>query len=316
MEEKEKETIGMLLDIEHFYGEHEGRLGPWLMTLCLAGAPILFYVYLGLFTVIPIWLFVPVEIFFALRVIMKILGRESYRLELFRKQLNDDYTSTAKLLNTKIIHPDGCIEYLNGTIMYLVCCFNGTSESEVVRSVQLRKLIENMLGDYVCDTYIHNVTDSPALREYYNNVSSFDRNASARNFINIIDHNIELTEDTSVVQCTIYAIKGNKSEWKDIKTQIDATLKSRVAKCYKRIYRVSDPDTINQIFNRDIDSVINIEDLQRRKYATQNYDTSKVLAYDLPEDKEIIQGAANQKPIIPEAPKSSFHVVYKEDTHV
>ena len=310
---KEKETIGMLLDIEHFYGEHEGRMGPVVLTLCLAGAPILFYVYFGLFSVIPIWLFLPIEIYFSVRVIMKIIGRESYRLNLFRKQLNDDYTSTANLLNTKVIHPDGCIEYSNGTIMYLVCCFNGTSESELVRSVQLRKLLDNMLGDYVYDTYIHNVNESPALRDYYNSVSNFDKNSAARNFIKIIDHNIELTEDTSVVQCTIYAIKGNKSDWKDIKTQIDSTLNSRIAKCYKKIYRVSNADDVNAIFNRNIDSVINIEDLQRRKYATQEYDTSKVLAYDLPDDKEIVQGVGRVKPIIPEAPKGSFHITFKEE---
>ena len=312
-EDREKETIGMLLDIEHLYGEHEGRLGPFIATLAVSAAPILFYVYLGLFTRIPIWVFVPFEVIIIIRAIMIIPGREYYRKQLFLKQINSDYMNTAKLLNVNVIHPDGCLEYTSGKILYLVCCFNGTSDDEIQRSIQLRKFLENAIGEYEFDTYIQNVNDSPALREYYNKVSNFNKNLSARNFIHMIDHNIELTEDTSIVQCTIYAVKGYRSDWKDIKTQIDTALGSRVARCYKTVYRVSDPYVVNQILNRDIDSVINISDLTRRKYATQQYGTSKVLAYDLPDDKEIIQGRGAANPVIVDkAPKKSFHVSYEE----
>lgn len=312
MEEKEKETIGMLLDIEHLYGEHEGRMTPIMICLLVACLPPLFYVYFGLFNVIPIWLALPVELIVLVRVVMKVMGREKYRVELYKNQLNDNYTETAKLLNIKTIHPDGCTEYINGKIVYLVCCFNGTTDSDVSRSIQLRKFLENIFGEFEYDTYIHNVNDSPALRQYYNEVSAFDKNVSARNFIQIIDHNIELTENTSIVQCTIYAIKGSRSDWKQIKTQIDTALNSRVARCYKSVYRVSNPATINAILNRNIDSIVSVQELLRRKYATQQYDTSKVLAYDLPDDKEIVQGVGNIEPIIPKAPKNSFHVKYNE----
>ena len=310
---KEKETIGMLLNLDHFYGEHEGRLGPLLGCLCLSGAPVLFYVYFGLFNIIPLWVFIPLEIFFSIRVVMIIKGREKYRLKKYLKQFNDDYTNTATLLNTKIIHPDGCVEYRNGTIVYLVCCFNGTSDDEVLKSVQLRKLLESMLDGYVFDIYIHNLNDSPELREYYNNVASFDKNLAAKNFIKMIDHSIDLTEDSSAVMCTTYVIKGRRSDWKNIKSQIDSAINSNAARCYKKIYRVSDPDAINSIFNRDSDSIVNVEDLQRRKYATHEYDSSKVLAYDLPEDKELVQGTASIKPVIPKTSNSGFHVKYKED---
>jgi hypothetical protein len=313
-DEKEKDTIGMLLDIEHLYGEHEGRLGPVLATMGICVAPVLFYIYFGWYGIIPIWLAIPIELFICIRTIMIIQGRERYRKKAFLNMLNSNYTNAAKLLNVKVIHPDGCIEYINGKVGYLVCCFNGTTSDEVMRSVQLRKFLENMLNDYDYDTYIQNVNDSPTLRDYYNKVSNFGHNDSAKNFIGIIDHSIELTADTSKVQCTIYMIKGYKSDWKSIKTSIDSALKSRTAKCYKTVYRVSEPDIVNDILNRDIDSIINLSDLTRRKYATQQFDTSKVLAYDLPDDKEIIQGKSAAKPVIvEEPPKKSFHVSYKEN---
>ena len=69
--------------------------------------------------------------------------------------------------------------------------------------------------------------------------------------------------------------------------------------------------------NRNSDSVINVPDLLRRKYATQQYDTSKVLAYDLPDDQEIVQGQGARVVVIDDkAPKKSFHQNYEEIANI
>lgn len=309
-----KETIGMLLDTEHVYGQAESRLTPILLSLCLSCVPIIVYVYFGLFSIIPIWLFTPLELFVILRCVMIIQGREPYRLRIFKRRLYDEYLSSADLMNIKTIHPDGCIEYVNGTIMYLVACFNGTCENEVRRSVEVRKLMENMLEGYVFDIYIHNITMSFELREYYNKVSRFSKNDSARNFIKIIDYTLGLTNDTSMLLCTLFAVKGRRSDWKDLQHQINIACSSRVAKVYKTIYRVKSQEEINYILNRDIDTTISIAELLRSKYNTNEYGTSKVLAYDLEDDQVIVQGEQAKNPIIPEAPEESFHIAFKEDT--
>lgn len=314
MENKEPATIGMLLDIENLYGEHQGRLAPFLTSALLIAAPPMFYVYSSAFLFFPIWLFILVMLPYSIFILMLIPGRMMYRVAQFRKTLENQYQSTANLMNIKTIHPDGCVEYLNGKICYMVVCYNGTVDDQMYHSIDLRKLIDSMIGDYECDTYIHNVTEAPELRNYYDKVANFDKNISARNFINIIDHNIELTEDTSLVQATIYCIKGSRSDWKDIKTHIDMMLNSNVARAYKTIYRVRNEATINAIINRDIDSVINVNELLRRKYANHVYDTSKVLAYDLPDDKVIIQGQGAAVRIVDdEAPVGAFHQKYGEN---
>lgn len=314
-DDKELPLIGMLLDIVNLYGEHEGRLAPWMYVLCIGLAPTLLYVYSSLFLFIPIWVFAPFNIWLLIRLIMKFPGREKTRVEIFKRQLNSKYVPAADLMNIKVIHPDGCVEYVNGNICYIVVAFNGTVDDTIQRSIQLRKLLDMLTLNREYDIYITNVNDSPALREYYNKVSTFQRNASAKNFIRMIDHTIQLTKDTSMVQCTILTIKGRKSEWKDIKHQVETAVGSRVARCYKTIYRVTDGDEINAIFNRDCDSVVHIEELMRKKYATEEYDTNKVLAYDLPEDQVIIQGKANQNPVLPEQTKHGFHIQYKEDSN-
>lgn len=113
MYDEDDATVGMLLDIDHLYGEHQGRLGPWVVSICISAAPVLLYIYSGLYARIPIWLFAIFESIFTIRVFMIVIGREKHRVAIYKKQLNDEYMGTADLLNVQI-HPDGCLEYLNG----------------------------------------------------------------------------------------------------------------------------------------------------------------------------------------------------------
>lgn len=313
MEEKKDSYISMLLDVEHVYGQHSTRLGPILLSLCICASPVLVYVYFALWIYIPLWLFIPLEIIVIIRTLMIVQGREPYRVEIFRRRIHDKYETTASFMNIKTIHPDGCIEYINGTIMYMVVCFNGTTTDEIQRTIQLRKFLISLLGEYLFDIYIHNIADSPALFEYYKKAVAFNRNEAARNFVKIIDYSRDLTTDNSMVQATIFCVKGRRNEWKDIKKQVDIAINSRNAKVYKTVFRLNTSDAINEVLNRNIDSVVDIQKLLRNKYKTGDYSTSRVLAYDLSEDQEIIQGKSAVKSVLPEQTKQSFHVKYKED---
>lgn len=285
LNKKEKPTIGMLLDVEHFYGEHEGRVAPVVVTLLIALAPVLFYVYFGLFVIVPVWLFIIIELLFAVYIVLLILGRQNYRLRMFKRQLFDSYTAAADLVNIKVIHPDGCIEYTNGQVMYLVIGLNGTAEDVLSRSIDLRKFTSNLVGEYIFDMYIHNINTTPSLTAYYDKVHNLGHTEVASNFVDIIDHNKQQTENKSKVQCIIYAIRGRRGDWKEIKSQIDSTLLSESAKVFKEVYRVSESEEINTVINRDTDTNVFIQDLLRLKYRTGQYDTSRVIKYDTSMDE-------------------------------
>lgn len=305
--------IGMLLDINNLYGEHEGRLAPWLYALLIGLCPTMVYVYFNLFYIIPIWLWIPFTVVLLIRMIMIFPGNEKYRKEIFKRQLHDAYMSSADLMKIKVIHPDGCVEFLNGNIMYIVSAFNGTSEDDVLSTVQLRKFLEAAFMGLVYDIHIHNINDSQSLRDYYAKAGQFGHNESAANFVKMIDHTIQLTVDTSTIQQTLYVVHGFKSDWKVIKTRLDSVLQSNVARRYKTVYRVREADEINAIFNRDSDTIINIEALMRKKYANEGYYNSKVLAYDLPKDMVIIQGQDSKHKVLPEQTEDSFHTSYNSN---
>ena len=314
---KARETIAMLLDIEHLYGEHEGRLAPILTTLLLCLVAPLLYVYFGLFVYIPVWLFAPIAIVIAIRIVMIIPGRENFRLINYKKRRDDEWTSTASLVDISRIHPDGCVEYTRDKIFYAVCCYNGTIENEVARTKELRKFLDSLLGDFPFDTYILNVNNTESLRQYYSKTHKFGRNSAGRNFVRIIDNSVEMTESNSMVQCTVYCIKGKRSDWKAMKTQIDAAIRSSSARCFKTVYRVEDPEELQTIIDMDADTSVDIEQLLRKRYQTGEYGSSRVLAYD-PTEEIVIQGKTEhveqrkKKPATTSVKSNGFYVKYED----
>lgn len=310
----DKPTIAMLLDVEHLHGDHEGRLGPLVTTLLISGAPVLFYAYYGLFDVIPVWIFAPLEIIFALRIVMLIPGRERYRVESYKRRLYDDYSDVAKLMRIKTIYDDGLVEYVNGRVFYAVKCYNGTCEDELQRTLLLRKLLNSMVGEFEFDVYILNESDTSALRRYYKLISRFGKNRASLMFIKIVDLLISLTKHKSMVMCTVFVIKGTRSDWKQMKVQIDGAILSTMSKAFKKIYRVKDRAELKALISQDIDTNIDIDELLRAKYKTGEYYTSKVVAYD-PKDTVII-GRNEDTQKKKKTSNASFHVTYTEDNPV
>lgn len=302
-DDKELPKVAMLLDIEHFYGESEGRLGPTIIFLCIGFAPLLLYGYYTLYLLIPIWLFLPIWLFYLLRCGLTILGDEKTRLNNFLKQLNDIFAAIYDMLRVKTIHEDGCVEYITGNISYFVVTYNGTSDDDVKRSILLKKFQNILVGDFSYDIGSQNITEINTLDRRYSNVKLFADEDSARDFIDIIDHNRNIVQRSSLLTRVVYEIKGRKSDWKLMRENIDSALNSSAVKAFKLAYLVSDKSEIEEIMARDIDGVISLEEMLRKKYCTKQYYGSYVAGYDdselqIEESKETIE--------------EGFHIKYEE----
>lgn len=307
---QQKPTVGMLLDINNYSGESSGRLGPWIATIaCLAIPPVL-YVYLGLYRILPVFIVVPVYIFFAIRVLLIIPGREKYRLSNFKKMLHGVYTKISSMMRFKQIYEDGCTEFVDGTIHYYVVALNNTIEDTNQHARDLEKWMSSVVGDCDFNIYIPNIIEAPILVTYYDKLQAFSRNESASNFVQVIDTLQELVQDTSLLQMQIFDIKGYRSDWKTIREQIDSAVRD-ADKLFKYVYRVNNSEAINAIINRDIDSVVIVDDMLRMKYKTGNYATSQVLAWD--EEENVSIGDNKQVSVLPPEKESSFHVSYESE---
>lgn len=279
----EDEKVSMLLDIDNFYGEHEGRLAPTIKFLVIGAAPLLLWVYTGF--VVPSWLFWPLFVIWVVRVGLITLGREKERLEQFRKTIYDDYASIYELLRLKTIHPDGCMEYVDGKVAYAVQAVNGTTYDSLARSQQIRDFLSLFGDDYDVDVYIQNITDLRSLEERYNNVKFFVDPEAARDFIDIIDHNRNVVYSQSRLTRTVFVVKGRKNDWTEIRDNCKMAIYSAAAKAFKEV-RICDRDDIQRVLNDDIRGVVDLDDLLQRKYATHQYYDSKVVYFDEAPDNE------------------------------
>ena len=279
------EKVSMLLDIENFYGEHEGRLGPYVKCLGLAAVPVLLWVYTAF--VIPAYVFWPLWVVWAVRVGLLTLGREKERLVQYRKQLNDEYASTYELLNVKTVHEDGCIEYVNGIVAYTLIAVNGTTYDTVGRSQRIHEFMEMLGNDYDVDVYIQNITDMKSLEDRYSNVKLFVDDDAAKDFVDIIDHNRRVVYSQSLLTRIVFVVKGKASSWNDIRDNCIMAANSAPARAFKSV-KIGLREDIQEIFNTDIRGVVDLDALLQKKYATHNYYGSKVLYFDeKPEENDV-----------------------------
>lgn len=308
---QQKPTVGMLLDINNYSGEHSGRLGPWIATIAFLAVPPMLFVYFGLYQVVPVFIAIPAYLFLAVRILLIIPGREKYRLEGYKKVLNGIYTEISSMLRVKQIYDDGCTEFVDGTIHYYVVALNNTIEDKNQHARELERWLASVVGDCEFNIYIPNIIDAPMLMSYYDKVNAFSRNESANNFVQVIDTLQDLVRDTSLLQLQIFDIKGYRSDWKTIRAQIDSAVLD-ANKLFKYVYRVNNSEAINAIINRDIDSVVIVDDMLRMKYRTGAYASSEVLAWD-DTDSEVSIGDNKQTSVLPPEKENSFHIAYTDE---
>ena len=305
-------TIDMLLDVDHYYGEHEGSMGNKIIYLLVAGIPLVLYIYFGLFYVIPTAVFIPIWFVYAIRMALLIIGDESTRLKYFRKMIHDVFSSLYDILRITRVHEDGLIEYLGGTVTYLVVAYNGNDEDRMRHAATMAKFIESCAGDRDYDIYIQNIVETQSLRERYKNVKLFGDIQAAQDFVDIIDYNSQMVEENSTLQKIVFAFKGSKSDWKEMKMSIDGAIHSKSSKCFKTVYRVTDKDECEEIMSRDLDGIISISEIMRKKYCTNNYFGSKVLCYD---DNKTQTKSNTHRPVRQKETNKTntgnFHVMFK-----
>lgn len=272
----DNETIGMLLDIDHYYGESEGRLGPTIKFLVIGLGPILVWTYFGF--PLPVWLFWPAEVIWLVRVGLITLGREKERLIQYRRQLNDDYSSSEELLRIKTVHDDGCVEYINGRVSYFIVASNGTSYDPIARSKMLREFFSMFQRDFDIDLYLQNLTELKSLEERYSHVKLFTDEDAAKDFIDIIDHNRQLVYSGSRLTRIVIAVKAGKGYWTEVRDSCKQACFSGAAKAFKDVH-VATRNEVLDIINTDVRTYVGVDDILQRKYATHNYFGSRVLYF-------------------------------------
>ena len=107
---KNKENMNTLLNIDSVFGEYEGRVLPVIITIALAGVPLLAWLFLLQGTPIKFIWVVIFDVFWSARWALIILGKEKEKMLFYDQQRADEYKSADELIHINHIHEDGLIE--------------------------------------------------------------------------------------------------------------------------------------------------------------------------------------------------------------
>lgn len=278
--DNDKPKIQMLLDIENIFAESTRGLGHFILALGVSLLPPFVIGYFSLYLFIPWQILIVICLVWAVRVLLIIIGREPDRLQNFKATREDIYTSTDNMTRVRTIHPQGLVEYVNGSVGFFVVTYNDSSEDVLQKSRQIDRFINLAVGNHPFDIYIQNINDTKHITNKYKNVTLFTDSEAAEAFMEIIDYNSKIVESTSKLTRNILFIKGSKYQWKDMLGDIQTALNSESARVFRSSYLVTDEDEINELISRDVDGYVDLDEMMRRKYRTGNAHDSKVISYD------------------------------------
>lgn len=285
MEDKDinKNVSTTLLNPDKWDGRYERRAGPLIKALALIATPIIPITniclwLIKLFGLLPV--LVPtiiIYIYYTWRIIAIVLLDEKERLKQFKYNLYNKYEEPENMFKIQSLYDDGCIEYVNGDGGYMVVCHNGEEIDERLKSMQIAKFLET-LDDCSVDILILNDDDSNLLDSRYSSFNLFDEIETAKVFLDIVEYNKKYISKNSLVITTVFIIRNRFQYKTKLKNTIEYAMKNFTDDIYKKFY-IANQSEVESILKRDSTVYFDFENIIETKYATDEYYSSKVLAY-------------------------------------
>lgn len=283
---KTKPTINILANIDSYFGEHQGRLAPMLLFLCICASPLLLYAmfFIG---IIPFKIVLIFEVPFIIRMALRILGKEEEKLKIYINSKEDEYATADDLLRISYISDDGLIEYTNGRIAYIVSAFTSTYFDDDELSIELEEFIE-LFEKYEYDIYCHLVVDEFRLQDQLEAMSVYKDKEMLQERIGFYMLQDNYCSEHSKLYRINFLVKAAKYDWKQLRNMLDSAVKSAAVSVFKQCY-VCNKIQAQDVMSRDLCLYIDIAQMMKKKYRNENYYGSEVLYYgdDIPEELQV-----------------------------
>lgn len=301
---EDKRTINALMNVHNYFGEDTGRLGPVLVFLCISAAPVILYIVIAPYlSMVPWWLLLTFELLWVLRFALKILGKESEKLEQFETEEKSIYSTSDQIITASNVEEDGLIERIDGRVNYIITGYFMDYMDDDTLSRDIEKFMIALRG-YLYDIHSHLVVDELKLQSEFEKLKRYKDSDMIQERMLFYQDQDEYCSKNSELYKISFVVKASKYEWKQLRDNLQKIVKSDISKCWKTI-ALCDREQVNDVMSRDICTNVDIRNMMVQKYRNENYFGSKVLFYgdEVPDEYK------------PERDKSALdkrRVVYKE----
>lgn len=281
---KNKDTMNTLLNIDNVFGEYEGRVLPIVLTLLLAAAPPLVWLFFLRGTFIKLWYVIAFDVVWGGLWALQILGHGKQRMQFYLEQRNNEYKVIDQLVHINHIHDDGLIEYSNGVVAYLVSGYLKSYLNDKACAKALQNFMDE-LDIWEWDLYYHNTIDEVLTTSGLPNLVRYEDKQVIEERIEFYEYQDEYARGHSSLYRYTFMVRTGKVAWKRMKTHLEELIVSDTALCFNEI-QICNKHEVNELANRDVCGFIDLNKMLLSKYDNNQFYGSQVLYYDdqIPEE--------------------------------
>ena len=281
---KNKDRMNTLLNIDSVFGEYEGHVLPVIITIALAGFPLLFWLFVLQGTPVKFWYVVVFDVFWTARWALIVLGNERAKLKFYQQQRSDEYKSADELVHIQHVHDDGLIEYDNGSIALIVSGYVRGYLTDDKLSVDMENFM-NELDNWNWDMYLHNTVDEILCEDTLPNLRKYTDKDVIRDRIDFYHYQDEWSRTHTSLYRVSFLVSAPKYNWKKLRAHMEELVSSELALMFNEI-DILGYDDVMDLLNRDICGFVDIGNMLTKKYDNSEYYQSGVLWYDdnIPKD--------------------------------
>lgn len=288
--------INHLLNVDKFNGYHEGRIGPVIYLLVALFIPAFFlpslYVFLGNILMSPLAAIIIIGVSFvayAIRMALILIGREKERVARYRKRLYSRYDQLGEYVRIKNIYAsDGCIEYFDGNIAFMVIGYNGNADT-FLKFKRLQKFFE-ILDYYSHTTLVQNTANGSSLDVFYQRINAFKDREVASDYLAILDHNKQYITNKSMIVRTAFIVYAKRYERQKLH---DLLMDALPVKAYFHVGLATREEVLDVLSHQD-QLPIDLDNLIVSRFATGQYYTSRVISFDDTDQPVIVKKGSGQ----------------------
>lgn len=268
--------INVLMNIDNYFGEHQGRMGPMLMFISLLLVPPVLYVVFFL-KIIPIWVFLVFEVLFGIRVGLKTLGREDEKLRVYKAAAEDAYANADDVVSVASVQEDGLIDYENGMIAYVISAFTTTYFDENKLVQDMAQFLEQ-LNPYVYHIHSHMVYKEELLQDGLTDLTIYKDTELLQERLDFYDYQDEYCDNYTEMFRINFVVVAPRYDWKKLRSKLEVLVKSSKASVFKKCV-LCNKEQVNNVMSRDLLVYVDLASMLQKKYKNSEYYGSKVYYY-------------------------------------
>ena len=283
---KRKPLMNTLMHIGNIFGDYEGRVMPYVLTLLLGSIPLWIWLFFLQGTFVKLWMAIVAMLLLMGRLALIFIGDEKEKMKFYVARRSNAYMASKDLVQVVNIYNDGLIEYASGRVAYIITGYLKGYLNDDKLSVDLEMFFDELEG-FKWDMNLYNITDDLSCTKHLPLLSRYEDRDTIMERMNFYKYQDDWTAKNTQIYQVVFVVKARKVDWKNMRAKLEELIDSEISGVFNEI-QIEDYKGVNKVLSRDVTTFVDLNEMLIDKYTEDAVKGARVLYYD-DADKEIYQ---------------------------